>query len=75
MIFEVLPTALALGVGSECRAPMAHAVIGGLITSTLLTLSVVPVAYTHLDEVGGFVARVVRRWTGAPDTPATLPAD
>jgi hydrophobic/amphiphilic exporter-1 (mainly G- bacteria), HAE1 family len=46
----MIPLALALGEGSEQRAPMARAVIGGLITSTLLTLFVVPVVYTLLDD-------------------------
>ena len=50
MIFGMLPLALALGEGAEQRAPMAHAVIGGLITSTVLTLFVVPVAYSLLDD-------------------------
>ena len=51
MIFGMLPLALALGEGAEQRAPMAHAVIGGLVTSTLLTLFVVPVVYTLLDDL------------------------
>ncbi len=51
MIFGMLPLALALGPGAEMRAPMARAVIGGLITSTLLTLIVVPVVYTYLDRL------------------------
>jgi HAE1 family hydrophobic/amphiphilic exporter-1 len=50
MIFGMLPLALALGEGSEQRAPMGRAVIGGLITSPLLTLFVVPVVYTLLDD-------------------------
>ena len=50
MIFGMLPMALALGEGSETRAPMGQAVIGGTITSTLLTLVVVPVVYTYLDD-------------------------
>ncbi|HEX5870283.1 MAG TPA: efflux RND transporter permease subunit, partial [Longimicrobium sp.] len=50
MIFGMLPLAMALGEGSEQRAPMGRAVIGGLITSTLLTLFVVPVVYTLLDD-------------------------
>ncbi|MGQ0766897.1 MAG: efflux RND transporter permease subunit [Gemmatimonadota bacterium] len=58
MIFGMLPLAFALGEGAEERAPMAHAVIGGLITSTLLTLFVVPVVYTLLDDLS---ARVMRR--------------
>ncbi|HSB54501.1 MAG TPA: efflux RND transporter permease subunit, partial [Gemmatimonadales bacterium] len=67
MIFGMLPTALALGAGAEFRAPMAHAVIGGLITSTLLTLVVVPVVYTYLDDFGSWVGAKVKRWTGAPE--------
>ncbi len=50
MIFGMLPLAFALGEGAEQRAPMARAVIGGLITSTLLTLFVVPVVYTLLED-------------------------
>ena len=76
MIFGMLPTALALGAGSEFRAPMAHAVIGGLITSTLLTLVVVPVVYTYLDDFGSWVGALVKRWTGAPEhRTAEVPAD
>jgi HAE1 family hydrophobic/amphiphilic exporter-1 len=46
----MLPLALALGPGAEMRAPMAMAVIGGLITSTLLTLVMVPVIYTLIED-------------------------
>jgi hydrophobic/amphiphilic exporter-1 (mainly G- bacteria), HAE1 family len=52
MIFGMLPMAIGLGEGGEQRAPMAHAVIGGLISSTLLTLVFVPVVLTLLDPVG-----------------------
>ena len=62
MIFGMLPLALALGAGAEFRAPMARAVIGGLITSSLLTLVVVPVVYTFFDDLG---ARFKRRLTRA----------
>ncbi|MGE7368476.1 efflux RND transporter permease subunit [Neorhizobium sp. NPDC001467] len=58
MIFGMLPMALGLGEGGEQRAPMAHAVIGGLISSTLLTLVFVPVVLTYLDGMG----RRVSRW-------------
>jgi HAE1 family hydrophobic/amphiphilic exporter-1 len=51
MIFGMLPLAFAIGAGAEMRAPMARAVIGGLITSTLLTLLVVPVVYSYLDDL------------------------
>ncbi len=55
MIFGMLPLALAIGAGAEQRAPMARAVIGGLITSTLLTLFVVPVVYTLLDDAAAWL--------------------
>ena len=55
MIFGMIPLALAIGEGAEQRAPMARAVIGGLITSTLLTLFVVPVVYTLLDDAVSWV--------------------
>ena len=61
MIFGMLPLALALGAGSEMRAPMGRAVIGGLMTSTALTLLVVPVVYTFLDDFGAWM---VRQWKG-----------
>ncbi|MBH1971222.1 efflux RND transporter permease subunit [Moraxellaceae bacterium AER2_44_116] len=51
MIMGMMPLALGLGDGGEQRAPMAHAIIGGVITSTLLTLIVVPVVYTYLDDI------------------------
>ncbi len=51
MIGGMLPTALKLGRGSEIRAPMAIAVIGGLIVSSLLTLVVIPVLYTIFDDL------------------------
>ena len=57
MIFGMLPLALGVGEGSEQRAPMAHAVIGGIVTSTLLTLVVVPVLYTYMDDL----VRLARR--------------
>jgi HAE1 family hydrophobic/amphiphilic exporter-1 len=62
MIFGMLPLAFALGAGAEMRAPMARAVVGGLVTSTLLTLLVVPVMYSVLDDFGEWVRR---RWQGA----------
>ena len=63
MIFGMLPLAFELGAGAEFRAPMARAVIGGLITSTLLTLVVVPVVYTYLDDLA---SRVARFWARKP---------
>jgi HAE1 family hydrophobic/amphiphilic exporter-1 len=65
MIFGMLPLALALTEGSEQRAPMGQAVIGGVITSSLLTLVVVPVVYCYLDDLSAWARR---RWRG--DAPA-----
>jgi HAE1 family hydrophobic/amphiphilic exporter-1 len=55
MIAGMLPLFFGLGEGAEFRAPMARAVVGGLITSTLLTLVVVPVAYSILDDVAAWL--------------------
>ena len=57
MIFGMVPVALALGEGAEFRAPMGQAVIGGLITSTLLTLFIVPVVYSILDDVSNYFSK------------------
>lgn len=61
MIFGMLPMAIGMGEGGETQAPMGRAVIGGVITSTLLTLVVVPVAYTYLDSFGKRAARWFKR--------------
>jgi HAE1 family hydrophobic/amphiphilic exporter-1 len=50
-IIGMVPVALALGEGGEARAPMAVIVIGGMITSTVLTLVVVPVSYLLFDRM------------------------
>mgnify|MGYP000739367920 FL=1 len=61
MIFGMVPLAFALSEGSEQRAPMGQAVIGGVITSSLLTLVVVPVVYCYLDDLSQWAAR---KWRG-----------
>jgi HAE1 family hydrophobic/amphiphilic exporter-1 len=53
----MFPLALGLGEGGEQRAPMGQAVIGGVITSSLLTLIVVPVIYTYLDDLAAWLKR------------------
>ena len=75
MIFGMLPLALGLGESGETQAPMGRAIIGGVITSTLLTLVVVPVIYTYLDRVfewrkARHAAHQTRRARGA-DAPAS----
>ncbi len=61
MIFGMLPLALAIGEGAEQRAPMARAVIGGLITSTMLTLLVVPVMSTVLEDMVAWIRTLPER--------------
>lgn len=57
MIAGMLPIAIGLGVGAEARSPMAIAVVGGLLMSTLLTLVVVPVVFTYMDDLQQFIAK------------------
>jgi len=57
MIFGMIPLAFALSEGAEQRAPMGQAVIGGVITSSLLTLVVVPVVYCYLDDLAQWIRR------------------
>jgi len=61
MIFGMVPLAFALSEGSEMRAPMGQAVIGGVITSSLLTLVVVPVVYCYMDDLAQWLARFWRK--------------
>ena len=65
MIFGMVPLAFALTEGSEQRAPMGQAVIGGVITSSLLTLVVVPVVYCYLDDLTNWLWRRHRRSPGS----------
>jgi len=71
MVFGMLPLAIGTGEGAEQRAPLAHAVIGGVLASTLLTLLVVPVLYTVLDDLA---ARVTGRAAEPAPAPAGEPA-
>lgn len=68
MVFAMLPLAVKIGAGSEDRSPMATVLVGGLLTSTLLTLVFVPVVYTYLDDFAELLARVGvmgrRSWGG-----------
>ncbi|MDT4865331.1 Multidrug resistance protein MdtC [compost metagenome] len=75
MIFGMVPLAYSLGEGAEQRAPMGQTVIGGIITSSILTLVVVPVIYTYLDDFGAWLRRLWQGKAAAPSpTPATRPA-
>jgi HAE1 family hydrophobic/amphiphilic exporter-1 len=77
MIAGMVPSALAIGEGGEFRSPMAVAVIGGLIASTLLSLLFVPAFFTIMDDLGRlcwwafgrFVARQDDAPAAAPEQP------
>ena len=71
MVFGMLPMAIGLGEGSEAQAPMGRAVIGGLLTSTLLTLVVVPVLYTYLDSLPRWLKRRFGGVQPLVESPAT----
>lgn len=81
MVLGMLPTALNTGPGSEFRSPMAIGVIGGVISSTFLTLLVVPVFYLFMEGLKNVSADIVVRWImGRPreirvdDAPGAAPA-
>ena len=65
MIFGMVPLAFAMSEGAEQRAPMGQAVIGGVITSSLLTLVVVPVVYCYMDDLAQWARRHWGRKTAA----------
>ncbi|HTS21380.1 MAG TPA: efflux RND transporter permease subunit [Casimicrobiaceae bacterium] len=76
MIFGMLPLALGLGESGETQAPMGRAIIGGVLTSTLLTLVVVPVIYTYLDRLTEWRrAREARRAARVARADAPAPGD
>jgi HAE1 family hydrophobic/amphiphilic exporter-1 len=73
-IFGMLPVAIGTGDGSEWRAPMGIISIGGLVASTFLTLLIVPVVYTLVDDAGRLLAAAWQRLRGKPaDVGPALP--
>ena len=77
MVFGMLPLALAFNEGGEIQAPMGRAIIGGIITSTLLTLVVVPVLYSYLarEKKPRTAAAAAPVLTGGGPGPLPMPAD
>jgi multidrug efflux pump subunit AcrB len=71
MVAGMLPSAFAFGDGGEFRSPMAIAVIGGLIVSTVLSLVFVPAVFTVLDDAGLLLGRLFGRFIGEADEPET----
>jgi len=72
MGFGMLPIAMGFGADPSFRSPMAIAVIGGLVTSTLLSLIVIPAIYTYVDDVAEFVQRLMRRGIRAKPSTAAI---
>jgi multidrug efflux pump subunit AcrB len=76
MVAGMLPVAIGWGGDSDFRAPMGIAVIGGLITSTLLTLVIVPAVFTILDDVERWVSPRIGRLLAKPgDAPTPAAAE
>lgn len=73
MVGGMIPAALAVGSGGEFRSPMAVAVIGGLISSTLLSLVFVPAVFAVMDDIGGFVWRIFGVVVGPTDEEPEAP--
>ncbi len=82
-IAGMIPITLGLGEGAESRAPMGTCVVGGMITSTILTLVVIPVVYSLLDDVRGWIPSLLRRLRrsrvdveeSSPSSSETAPAE
>jgi hydrophobe/amphiphile efflux-1 (HAE1) family protein len=70
MVAGMVPSSLAVGEGGEFRSPMAIAVIGGLLVSTVLSLVFVPSFYTVMDDMGRLSWRLFGRMVGPTDEPA-----
>ena len=71
MVGGMLPAALGLDSGGEFRAPMAVAVIGGLISSTILSLVFVPAVFVLMDDIARLMWRFFGRFIGPTDEPAS----
>jgi HAE1 family hydrophobic/amphiphilic exporter-1 len=62
LIAGMVPVALGQGEGGDFRAPLGRAIIGGVVTSTVLTLVVIPTVYEILDELREWVVARISRW-------------
>jgi hydrophobic/amphiphilic exporter-1 (mainly G- bacteria), HAE1 family len=72
-IAGMIPVAIGLGEGAESRAPMGACVVGGMMTSTLLTLVVIPVVYSLIDDTRSWIPLLVRRLLRRPRPGEALP--
>jgi len=73
MAAGMVPSAMAFGIGGEFRAPMAVAVIGGLIVSTVLSLVFVPAIFVLMDDLSRLLGRLFGRFVGERDDPLDEP--
>ena len=69
MVAGMIPSAMAIGDGGEFRAPMAIAVIGGLLVSTVLSLVFVPSFFMVMDDIGNLIWLIFGRFIGPTDEP------
>ena len=74
MVAGMMPSALAVGAGGEFRSPMALAVIGGLLFSTILSLVFVPAMFMMMDDIGALAWRFGKRLLSSPEHEQTEPA-
>ena len=73
LIAGMVPVAIGHGEGADFRAPLGRAVIGGVLTSTLLTLLVIPTFYEILDQTREWLTEKAGKVFGRRSSPATLP--
>jgi len=73
MVAGMTPSALAFGMGGEFRSPMAIAVIGGLVLSTLLSLVFVPAFFAMMDDIGRAISRFGKRFMSSHEQIAPHP--
>jgi len=65
----MIPVAMGLGSGAETRSPMGIAIVGGMLTSTVLTLIVVPVVYSLMDDLAGWMRCLIHRGPSSATVP------
>jgi len=70
----MIPVAMGLGSGAETRSPMGIAIVGGMLTSTVLTLIVVPVVYSLMDDLAGWLRRLAHRRPSSEMVPEPVTA-
>src|SRR5437879_10144402 len=75
MVAGMMPSALAFGAGGEFRSPMALAVIGGLLFSTVLSLVFVPAMFMLMDDVGALFSRFGQKLLAASGRPEHPPLE